>query len=199
MQSIRTPCKSLPTNSSHVRLTAAYLEFLHDEGIAIGWPEQDEVQAFTCLDLNLLESAPVNPFQTYEGRDLNPTVLDKAACMFLHITGGHIFQNGNKRTGVLALDQFLLLNGVWLFLPEKKMTRLAERTADRKTLNISDEQMLMEIHRALAKNSVPIRVFRAEDMAFYRRLLKVRKMIREHPQMQPGARPVQVTRQRPYS
>lgn len=184
----------MPTSKGQVRLTAAYIEFLHDKGVAIGWPEEDEVQAGTCLDLNLLESAPVNPFQTFDRKDLNPTILDKAAHMFLHITGGHIFANGNKRTGVLALDQFLLLNGVWLFLREGEMTELAVRTADRKALGISDEEMLEEIRSALVQNSAPFREFRSEDMPFYRRLLKVRQKIREHPQLQPNARPVQFAR-----
>jgi hypothetical protein len=73
--------------------------------------------------------------------------------MFLHIAGGHLFDNGNKRTGVLALDQFLLFNGYFLFLPEPKITALAERTADRRGLRISDEEMLIELRHTIESNS----------------------------------------------
>jgi prophage maintenance system killer protein len=146
------------------------------------------------LDLNLLESAPLNSFQTFDGVDLNPSIYGKAASMFLHTAGGHIFDNGNKRTGVLALDQLLLLNGYFLFLPEPKMTALAERTADRRRLKISDDEMLIELRQTIESNSAPFSQFRKVDPTLYRRLLKVRKRIQEHRLNQPGQRPAQAVR-----
>jgi prophage maintenance system killer protein len=162
--------------------------------VAIGFPDKKGVLAGTCLDLNLLESAPINPFLTFAGVDLNPSIYEKAASMFLHTAGGHIFDDGNKRTGVLALDQLLLFNGYFLFLPEPKMTKLVDRTADRRNLGISDEQMLREIRSAIESNSAPFSQFRKADPSFYRRLLKVRKRIAEHRFNQPESRPIQAIR-----
>jgi prophage maintenance system killer protein len=86
------------------KLTPAYLEFLHDRGIAVFWPGVEPVASYDCLDLNLLESATEQPFQAGFDVEFYPTIYDKAACLFFSIAGGHIFTNGNKRTAVLALN-----------------------------------------------------------------------------------------------
>jgi death-on-curing protein len=80
------------------------------------WPGTEPVYPHDCLDQNLLASAAVQPFQSGFGMDFYPTVSDKAACLFFSLAGGHIFSNGNKRTAVLALDQFLIANSIYLVL-----------------------------------------------------------------------------------
>ena len=77
---------------------------------------------FDCIDLNLLESAAEQPFQAGFGMDFYPTIYDKAACLFFSIAGGHICTNGNKRTGVLALDQ--VPNGQFCILVSFKSANL---------------------------------------------------------------------------
>jgi prophage maintenance system killer protein len=101
----------LPRSKKQFPLTAQYIEDIHDQGIAIAFPGLEPVHPHDCLDRNLLESAAEQPFQGGFGVDyFYPTIYDKAACLFFSIAGGHIFGNGNKRTGVLALDQFLWAN-----------------------------------------------------------------------------------------
>ena len=49
------------------------------------------------------------------GAPLYPTVADKAA-LYLHaIITGHIFQDGNKRTGLAAALAFLTMNGYFVY------------------------------------------------------------------------------------
>ncbi len=108
----------------------------------------------------------------------------------MHTAGGHIFDNGNKRLGVLAVDQFLLFNGVYLFLQPEEMKVLAERAADRTTLGISYDEMSAEVSTAF-RNSALFRTFRTLDPKLYRLLLNARKSIETHPLMQPGAIPEQ--------
>lgn len=45
------------------------------------------------------------------GASIYPLISDKAAVYFFTITCGHIFGDGNKRTGVEAALSFLKLNG----------------------------------------------------------------------------------------
>ena len=45
------------------------------------------------------------------GVDLYPTVLEKAAAIAWRIIVGHVFHDGNKRTGMEACRVFLELNG----------------------------------------------------------------------------------------
>lgn len=61
-----------------------------------------------------LSSAVAQVEQTVFGEDAYPTIADKAAAYAFFITAGHPFNDGNKRTAVLAMDLFLDLNGYQL-------------------------------------------------------------------------------------
>jgi death-on-curing protein len=62
-------------------------------------------------DLGLLDSALAQPKATFDGRDLHPTVLDKAAALCASLVQNHPFIDGNKRVGHAAMETFLQLNG----------------------------------------------------------------------------------------
>ena len=59
-----------------------------------------------------LESAIARPFQTFDGNDLYPSVLEKAASLIESILVNHPFIDGNKRTGYTLLRLYLIQNGV---------------------------------------------------------------------------------------
>jgi death on curing protein len=58
-------------------------------------------------DLGLLESALARPFQTFGGKDLYPTSIEKAAAIGESLIINHPFIDGNKRTGILGLITLL--------------------------------------------------------------------------------------------
>ncbi len=60
-------------------------------------------------DNDLLDSALNRPYQTYDGQELYPTSIDKAAAILESIVKNHPFVDGNKRTGYV-LARLLLLN-----------------------------------------------------------------------------------------
>jgi death-on-curing protein len=62
-------------------------------------------------DLGLLESALAQPKATFDGADLHPTLVDKAAALGFALIANHAFVDGNKRVGHAAMEVFLLLNG----------------------------------------------------------------------------------------
>jgi death-on-curing protein len=62
-------------------------------------------------DEGLLESAINQPLQTFGGKDLYPTLYDKAASLWAGIIRNHPFIQANKRTATLAMLIFLWLNG----------------------------------------------------------------------------------------
>ena len=62
-------------------------------------------------DINALESALAQPRMTFEGRDLYPTIIEKAAALGFSLIQNHPFVDGNKRIGHAAMEVFLLLNG----------------------------------------------------------------------------------------
>jgi death-on-curing protein len=62
-------------------------------------------------DLGLLDSALAQPRATFDGRDLHPTTLDKAAALCASLVQNHPFVDGNKRVGHAAMATLLLLSG----------------------------------------------------------------------------------------
>lgn len=54
---------------------------------------------------------PWLPRQTFEGRVLYPTAIEKAVALGFSLIQNHPFVDGNKRVGHSALETFLLLNG----------------------------------------------------------------------------------------
>lgn len=77
-----------------------------------------------------LLSALKYPFQEVYGVELFPTIHNKAACYFYGFVKGHIFINGNKRCGILAVNLFYDANGVDFNMPQDQMYRLAKRIAN---------------------------------------------------------------------
>lgn len=170
----------MPTNKKpHFPLRAEYIEAIHDEGILLSWPGIEPVRRKDCLDRNLLHSAAAQPFQGGFGIEyFYPTLYDKAACLFFSIAGGHIFGNGNKRTAVLALDQFLTANSIYLLLPNTEMYNLALQTATYRTRQEKPEQVMALISKRLQENSVEFVRIKSVNLSLYKQLHRVRRLIR---------------------
>jgi len=71
-----------------------------------------------------LESCLLTPFQTFDGKDLYPTLVDKVAVLFYLMVKNHPFLNGNKRIAITTLQTFLWLNGKWLRAPQEELYNL---------------------------------------------------------------------------
>ena len=76
-------------------------------------------------DEGLLESALSAPFQTFDGRDLYPGILEKAARLGYGLICNHPFFDGNKRIGVHVLLVCLALNGVALSYDDEDLIQTA--------------------------------------------------------------------------
>jgi death on curing protein len=63
------------------------------------------------LNLGALESALAQPRMTFDGQDLYPTLVEKAAAFGFSLIKNHPFVDGNKRTAHAAMETFLVLNG----------------------------------------------------------------------------------------
>jgi death-on-curing protein len=59
-------------------------------------------------DKNLLESALMRPYQTFDSNDLYPTPSEKAAAIIESILINHPFVDGNKRFGYVAMRLTLM-------------------------------------------------------------------------------------------
>lgn len=62
-------------------------------------------------DFGMLKSALSQPRLTFDGNELYPDVIDKAAALGFSLIQNHPFVDGNKRIGHAAMEVFLVLNG----------------------------------------------------------------------------------------
>lgn len=66
-------------------------------------------------DLGGLESAIAQPHMTFGGRDLYPTLIEKAVALCFSLVQNHPFIDGNKRVGHAAMEVMLILNGYEIY------------------------------------------------------------------------------------
>jgi death-on-curing protein len=62
-------------------------------------------------DFGALESAIAQPYMTFGGNELYPSLAEKAATLGFSLIQNHPFADGNKRTGHAAMAMFLAING----------------------------------------------------------------------------------------
>ena len=90
-------------------------------------------------DYNLLDSALENPFQSFGGEELYPTIQAKAARLGYGLIKNHCMIDGNKRIGTHAMLVFLALNGIELKYTQKE---LYETILDIAAVKIGYEDLL---------------------------------------------------------
>lgn len=81
-------------------------------------------------DDGLLDSALSQPFQTFGGKELYPSVEEKAARLAFGIAKNHPLADGNKRLAAHAALVFLAVNGIWLRYTQKELSDLFWGVAD---------------------------------------------------------------------
>lgn len=73
-------------------------------------------------DDSMLDSALANPFQSFGGEELYPSIEAKAAQLCYGVVKNHPMVDGNKRSGVHVMLVFLALNGYELFYTQKELS-----------------------------------------------------------------------------
>jgi death-on-curing protein len=76
------------------------------------------------------------------GQDLYPAISQKAAILAWTIINGHVFLDGNKRTGMSAMMIFLRLNGFLLVASDEVIIEVAIRVATARESNYSQEAFM---------------------------------------------------------
>ena len=76
-------------------------------------------------DEGLLISALEAPYQTFDGVELFPTILEKAVRLGYGLVANHPFVDGNKRIGILVMLTFLELNSVAVEFKDSEIVDMA--------------------------------------------------------------------------
>ncbi len=73
------------------------------------------------LDYGLLDSALETPFQTFDGKELYPTIIEKGTRLGYGLIKNHCMEDGNKRIGTHAMLVFLAINGIELRYTQEEL------------------------------------------------------------------------------
>ena len=88
----------------------------HPIAMALFDSKEDPIVKFSDHELSLLDSALNNPRQTFNNKELYPTLIEKTAILYYCLIKNHPFKNGNKRIATASLFTFLYINNHWLEL-----------------------------------------------------------------------------------
>ena len=72
-------------------------------------------------DEGMLDLALNNPFQSFNGKELYPSIQAKAARLCFGLVRNHAMLDGNKRLGTHVMLVFLALNGYELSYSQKEL------------------------------------------------------------------------------
>ena len=88
------------------------------------------------------------------GVDPYPGIVEKAARITWTIVGGHVFWDGNKRTGMSVLLTFLRMNGYRLDVTDSEIVEIALRIAKANTeVSFSLEEFVHWLRDKIVINS----------------------------------------------
>lgn len=73
-------------------------------------------------DEGMLDSALSNPFQSFGGEELYPSIQAKAAQLCFGLVKNHSMVDGNKRLGTHVMLVFLALNGYELSYSQQELS-----------------------------------------------------------------------------
>lgn len=82
-------------------------------------------------DYSLLDSALNTSFQTFEGKELYPSLEEKGARLGFNLVQNHAFVDGNKRIGLLVMLTFLEINGINLKFTDDELVKIGLSLASR--------------------------------------------------------------------
>lgn len=81
-------------------------------------------------DMGMLESALEAPFQIFDGKDLYPALIQKAARLGHSLVSNHPFVDSNKRIGIHTMLVFLAVNGIEIECTQKELIDVGLALAD---------------------------------------------------------------------
>ncbi len=100
-------------------------------------------------DDNLLDLSINAPYQTFDGKELYSTTIEKAVHLGFSIIKNHPFLDGNKRIGIHSMLVLLFLNDYSLDYTQEE---LIEIVMDIASSEKSDQDLLLWVIDHISKN-----------------------------------------------
>jgi len=100
--------------------------------------EINNAPGYIVKDEGRLESSLTQPFQSIEGNELYPTLVDKGSMLYYFCIKNHPFEDGNKRMGIFSLLLYLYKNGYWLDATNDELFDITVYTASSKVEDMAE-------------------------------------------------------------
>lgn len=108
------------------RLTVSQVQYVAHRLAQEHLTSNEPIPGFESRYPGVLEQCINAPFQTYGGKQLYKTFIDKVAILFYLMIKNHPFENGNKRVAVVTLMYVLLREDKWLEVPPMELYNFAK-------------------------------------------------------------------------
>jgi len=145
------------------QIPLSFVEHIHDVLIGVFLPFDEKVNPSEHRDIGRIESALGRPFHTGMGEEFYPLLSQKGAALFHSLVCNHCFINGNKRTAVLALDMFLMLNKHILTMPSDAVYEMAKDTAQANEAGIASDVLMVDLAERIGANIVDVELFMKDE------------------------------------
>ncbi len=103
--------------------------------------------SFGIRDESLLESAIEAPYQTFDGKELYPTKIEKGARLGFGLIKNHPFIDGNKPIGFHIMHSFLEINGIKIDFSDIEIENIAMKIASGEISYEKLKEILIEKHK----------------------------------------------------
>jgi prophage maintenance system killer protein len=109
--------------------------------------------------MDRLDGAVASPRVEFAGQPAYTTLFEKVAALGLGMVQGHVFLNGNKRSGLMAMVMMLRINGWDLIMPPEISSLMMLRMAsDGNRISLADVATLLGAFSYFS--SIPRNVFK---------------------------------------
>lgn len=149
-------------------LTADFIEHVHDVLVGLFLPFDEKVDAAEYRSRALIESAVNRPLHTVGDKDLYETLPEKAAALFHSLACNHCFLNGNKRTAVIGLDVFLMMNLHLLTMTPADVYAMAIETVQANQKGVALSDLMPQISKRISESTISVQDF-SENPEFFKR------------------------------
>jgi death-on-curing family protein len=147
-----------------IKLAPEFIEHIHDVLVGAFLPFDEKVSPAEYRSRDRIESSVSRPFQTVFGEEAYPAIHQKAAALFHSLVCNHCFINGNKRTAVIGLDLFLLVNGYLLAMSSEEVYEVAKATATANQQGLNAEDVVSDLAKKIDSSSVSVELFKDPGM-----------------------------------
>lgn len=108
------------------RLTIQQVQYVAHSLAQDTMTDAEPIPGFETRYPGVLEQCINAPFQTFGGKQLYRTLIDKIAILFYLMIKNHPFENGNKRVAVTTLLYVLWREGKWIEVPPIELYNFAK-------------------------------------------------------------------------